>query len=123
MNKLYNIMRREKERNPDMDIYYSQKNMTLQYINKEGTLTVSFEKDGLEDFHYRSANDKNTVGKGERVQALADKGHYGHIYDPLFDMPQRFKDITQSYQFDRDSMNIDFEENKKIKSRNNYERY
>lgn len=37
MNTLYNIMKWEKERNPDMDMYYSEKKKSLQYKNKEGT--------------------------------------------------------------------------------------
>lgn len=114
MNKLYNIMKREKERNPDMDIYYSEKKKSLQYQNKEGTLTVLFRDDGLEDFYFRRNNDRQGAMLGSRIQVLADKGKYGQVEsEPFFNMPQRFRDIAQNYQYDRENMNIDYDERKK----------
>lgn len=123
MNTLYNIMKREKERNPDMDIYYSEKKKSLQYKNHEGTLTVLFRDDGLEDFYFREKNSTAGTLIGSRVQVLAEKGKYGQIEsEPFFDMPKRFRDITQSYQYDRENMNIDYEERKKdlFKGRHKY---
>lgn len=113
MNKLYNIMRRKQERNPDVDVYYNEKNKSLQYINNKGVMTVVFNKNGIEDFYYRSHNEKDT-GLGCKFQSLVGKGTYGKVDSSfmLSKLPYRFLEVAQDYQFNREAMNIDYEQKK-----------
>lgn len=122
MNTLYNIMRREQERNPDVDVYYSEKNNSLQYINGNGVMTVVFGRNGMEDFYYRSHSEKNT-GLGFKFQSLVGKGAYGKVDSSfmLGELPYRFLEIAQAYQFSRETMNIDYEQKKHNFQKNRYD--
>lgn len=110
MNKLYNIFKNEKERNPDMTVFYREGNdkmeNSLSYSNDEGKLTILFRKGGIEEFHFRKPDEK---GLGDIVQTLYNKGKDGEMphINSLFDLPKRFREIAQSYQYERKEIGID----------------
>lgn len=57
MNSLYNIFQNEKERNPDMTVYYNKQTNSISYRNEEGTLTALFRGEN-EYFYFKSPNKK-----------------------------------------------------------------
>lgn len=119
MDNLYDIFQREKERvGNDVTIFYNKNKNTLQYKNEEGTLTVKFKPEkGAESFYYRP-NTTERVGFGTLVQENYENGKDVKCHSEIFDIPQRFIDITQDYQFNRDKIGIEKTDKKPKKVRN-----
>lgn len=122
MNKLFDIFQNEKTRNPDMTVFYKDNNglKYLSYKNDEGVLTVRFGENGKEDFYFKNADEK---GLGEKVLHLepkgkGQKGMFGLIEDKMWEIPDRFADLTTEWRFNRDLIKVD----DKPKGKNNYER-
>ena len=118
MNKLYDIFMNEKKRNPDMTIFYKDNNgqKYLSYSNNEGTLTVKFGEKGKEDFFFKEAGEK---GLGEKVFHLEPKNksnteRMGIVEKKMWDIPARFIQLTDDWQFERDKIGVD-KEAKRVK--------
>lgn len=123
---LFECFKAEKERHPDMSIFYrkkSEKNdASIRYINENGVLTVLFNEQGNEDFYFKKPNES---GIGELVQRVSDNGKLGIQGANFLTMPTEFRDIAQEYQYDRASLRIDcLETEKKARSakKTSYER-
>lgn len=129
MNKLFDIFKNEKDRNPDLTVLYFKGNdkldKSLTYFlegedGKKSQLKVLFKNGGIEEFYYRKPDEK---GLGALVQTVADKGRIGELTNEFSDMPARFKEVAQSYQYDRDAIGIDKKPNKPYEKPNtSYER-
>lgn len=113
------LMESEQKRHPDMIIYRPESEKgekhlkcnydesLLCYSNNEGTLSVLFHhKSGVEEFYFRKPDEK---GLGDIVQTLSDKGMCGEMphINSLLDLPDGFREIAQSYQFDRNAVGLD----------------
>lgn len=109
MDSLYNIFQREKNRvGDDMTVFYNKNKNSLQYKNDKGTLTVLFKpEERAEDIYYRSSDTAERVGFGTLVQQNTDSGQWAKFSNAIFDIPQEFIDIAQSYQFDRESIGVE----------------
>lgn len=109
MDSLYNIFQREKNRvGDDMTVFYNKNKNSLQYKNEKGTLTVLFKPDErAEDIYYRSNDTTERVGFGTLIQQNTDSGQWAKFGAAIFDIPQEFIDIAQSYQFDREAIGVE----------------
>lgn len=122
---LFDCFNAEKNRHPDMSIYYRKKSenndASIRYMNDEGVLTVLFSEQGNEDFYFRRPNEG---GIGELVQRVSDNGKFGIQGANFLTMPAKFRDIAQEYQYDRASLHIDEREvgYKKTPKKSAYER-
>jgi len=120
MNKLYNIFQNEKSRNPDLTVFYKDNNDVkyLSYSNDEGTLTVKFGEKEKEDFYYKKIGEK---GMGEKVFHLEPKNksassRMGIIEDALWDIPERFINLTDDWHFNREAIGVDEKAKGKVKN-------
>lgn len=109
MDSLYNIFQREKNRvGDDMTVFYNKNRNFLQYKNENGTLTVLFKpKERAEDIYYRPNDATEQVDLGTLIQRNTDSGRLAKFGAEIFDLPQEFIDIAQSYQFDREAIGVE----------------
>lgn len=123
MNSLYNIFQNEKERNPDMTVYYNKQSNSISYRNEEGTLTALFRGEN-EYFYFKFPNKKpeemqtrfgdmilNTYGEKDGIIR-------GKMQDEFFDTPERFKRLAKDYQNCRKEIGIDDDPKKSRKNKN-----
>lgn len=106
MNNLYNIFQNEKQRNPDMTIFYrDNKTKSLCYRNQDGVFEVNFKYDE------ESRIEKNTIyfkKSGEKHGSKVcdiEVNSNGYVYSVFtkaaFDLPDRFKVLFDEWRFDR----------------------
>ena len=110
MLDLYKLFQREKERvGNEFTVYFNKQHNTLQYSDDEGRLTVEFDdREKSERFFYLDLKSgKKHQGLGECVYVTADSGRFGHFADSFMELPQRFVDLAQAYQYDREAIGID----------------
>ena len=108
MDNLYDIFQREKNRVGDeVTVFYNKNKNTLQYKDNEGTLTVQFKPEkGAENFYYRP-NTSERVGLGTLVQENLENGTSVKFHSEIFNIPQKFINIVQDYQFDREKIGVE----------------
>lgn len=112
MNSLYNIFKNEKQRNPDMTIFYrDNKSQKLCYKNDEGILEINFKyntdkKCEFENLYFTPANEKH----GSKIADLEVYGN-GTVYSAFtkaaYKLPDRFKLLFDEWRFDRKIIKVD----------------
>lgn len=104
--KLYDVFQNEKNRYPDMTIFYNDKASEIQYSNSEGTLTVKFGRDennkNMEQIYFRKAGE---TGKGEFCSELKGNGTIQMFEDALCMLPEKHYNIAESYRAENLSKN------------------
>ena len=132
MDDLFYIFEREQKRcGKDFTIFYNKNKNSIQYIKrdeetkKDGVLTVIFNPETMgETFYFATKDEHKTHGIGELVFQTAYAGQLGKgdansffpvaIKEKIGDkVGQAFVNLIQSYQFDRKSIAIETEEDKK----------
>lgn len=123
---LFDCFNAEKERHPDMSVYYRKKSenndASIRYHNDDGVLTVFFSEQGNEDFYFKKPDEG---GIGELVQRVSENGKLGIQGANFLKMPSSFRNIAQEYQYDRASLHIDEHDadiKKRMVRKSSYER-
>lgn len=118
---LFSIFQHEKKRvGENIKVYYNHEEISIQYKNEKGTLTVLFyPADAIEEFYFQPVGEtifENGEKIGLFIQKTSENGKNAHLFqNPLtgglkiFDIPQEFINIVRDYQFNRKSIGLEKE--------------
>lgn len=112
MNSLYNIFKNEKQRNPDMTVYYrDNKVKKLCYRNNDGTMEINFKyntdkKCELENMYFTPVNEKHG-SKIADIEVYANGTVYSAFSKAAYKLPDRFKVLFDEWRFERKILKVD----------------